>query len=91
MDLSIKTAFVGVGYLINGAGHFIKMRGKKFNAKPGKQNKYQKDLQGKTDAEKADVQFEMNGITNYKELFLYASKEKIDYKSYEEWKEQQNI
>lgn len=34
---------------------------------------------GTTDAEKADVQFEMNGITNYKELFLYASKDKIDY------------
>lgn len=66
MDLSIKTAFVGVGYLINGAGHFIKMRGKKFNAKPGKQNKYQKDLQGKTDAEKAELERQQRADSNQK-------------------------
>ena len=34
---------------------------------------------GTTDAEKAAVQFEMNDITNYKQLFMYASKDKIDY------------
>ena len=42
-------------------------------------NKWHISTSGTTDAEKADVQFEMNGITNYKELFLYASKDKIDY------------
>jgi hypothetical protein len=34
---------------------------------------------GTTDAEKAAVQFEMNDISNYKQLFMYASKDKIDY------------
>lgn len=34
---------------------------------------------GTTDAEKAAVQFEMNDIANYKQLFMYASKDKIDY------------
>ena len=34
---------------------------------------------GTTDAEKAAVQFEMNDIANYKQLFVYASKDKIDY------------
>lgn len=34
---------------------------------------------GTTDAEKAAVQFEMNDITNYRQLFMYASKDKIDY------------
>ena len=42
-------------------------------------NKWHISTSGTIDAEKADVQFEMNGITNYKELFLYASKDKIDY------------
>ena len=34
---------------------------------------------GTTDAGKAAVQFEMNDIANYKQLFMYASKDKIDY------------
>ena len=34
---------------------------------------------GTIDAEKAELQFKMKGINNYKELFLYASKDKIDY------------
>ena len=34
---------------------------------------------GTTDAEKAAVQFEMNDISNYKQLFMYAAKDKIDY------------
>ena len=34
---------------------------------------------GTIDAEKAAVQFEMNDIANYKQLFMYASKDKIDY------------
>ena len=34
---------------------------------------------GTIDAEKAELQLKMKGINNYKELFLYASKDKIDY------------
>lgn len=34
---------------------------------------------GTIHAKNAPVQFEMNGITNYEELFLYASKGKIDW------------
>ena len=34
---------------------------------------------GTIDAEKAAVQFEINDIANYKQLFMYASKDKIDY------------
>ena len=34
---------------------------------------------GTINAECAEVQFAMHGINNYKDLFLYASKDKIDY------------
>ena len=42
-------------------------------------NEWHISTSGTTDAEKAAVQFEMNDITNYKQLFMYASKDKIDY------------
>ncbi|MDE6250386.1 MAG: hypothetical protein K2M34_01995, partial [Alphaproteobacteria bacterium] len=66
MDKSIKYAFLGAGYLLNGVGHFIRTRGKKFNAKPGKQNKYQKDLQKRTDAEKAELERQQRADSNQK-------------------------
>ncbi|MCM1294148.1 MAG: hypothetical protein NC311_01130 [Muribaculaceae bacterium] len=66
MDKSIKFAFLGAGYLLNGAGHFIKTRNKKFNAKSGKPNKYQKDLKSRTDAEKAELERQQRTDSNQK-------------------------
>lgn len=66
MDKSIKFAFLGAGYLLNGVGHFIKTRGKKFNAQTGKQNKYQKNYQAKTDAEKAEMERQQRADSNQK-------------------------
>lgn len=42
-------------------------------------NKWHISTSGTIDAEKAAVQFEMNDIANYKQLFMCASKDKIDY------------
>jgi len=66
MDKSIKFAFLGAGYLLNGAGHFIKTRNKKFNAQSGKQNKYQKDLKTRTDAEKDELERQQRADRNQK-------------------------
>lgn len=66
MDKSIKFAFLGAGYLLNGAGHFIKTRNKKFKAKSGKLNKYQKDFNARTDAEKAELERQQRADSNQK-------------------------
>lgn len=66
LDKSIKFAFLGAGYLLNGMGHFINTRGKKFNAKQGKENKYQKDLKNRTDAEKAEMERQQRADRNQK-------------------------
>ena len=42
-------------------------------------NKWHISTSGTIHAKDAPVQFEMKGITNYEELFLYASKDKIDW------------
>ena len=42
-------------------------------------NEWHISTNGTIDAEKADVQFVINKINNYKQLFLRASKDKIDY------------
>lgn len=66
MDYSIKAAFIGVGYMLNAAGHFIKTRNKKYNAKPGKLNKYQKGFQAKTDAKKTELERQQDADANQK-------------------------